>query len=303
MQSIEQDLTSTFHKTVDLVRDDASDCSDLIDKGIDFPEFAMSYDEELGMVANMEAKNNSNHNKVAQLELNSNFNLIFSNWGPVFNYRDEMDQEFSSSFSYYTDEHCYSQNTNYSNYSLGGLDLIAPKPPTEDSSPVVISPNSIFVPRGSRFFVIKSYNESDVRSSFSHKVWSSTDLGNKRLNKAFKSKQISERILLFFSVNGSGKFCGVAEMCSELSNKAETGKETSSIWLETRWKGQFSVQWIVVKDILNSKVKHLKVPLNDWKPVTNSRDTQELPFDIGTEMIQIFKKTYSNSSFLQNMLL
>lgn len=40
------------------------------------------------------------------------------------------------------------------------------------------------VPPNSKFFVIKSYNILDVTSSFTHNIWTSTDLGNKRLNKA-----------------------------------------------------------------------------------------------------------------------
>ena len=63
-----------------------------------------------------------------------------------------------------------------------------------------------------RFFVIKSYTEDDVHKSLKYEIWSSTDPGNKRLDKAFKETAGRGPIYLFFSVNASGHFCGMAEM-------------------------------------------------------------------------------------------
>ena len=44
------------------------------------------------------------------------------------------------------------------------------------------------------------------------KVWSSTKEGNEKLNTAFLDSTLKGNypIFLFFSVNQSGKFCGVA---------------------------------------------------------------------------------------------
>ena len=52
-----------------------------------------------------------------------------------------------------------------------------------------------------RFFVIKSYTEDDVHKSLKYEIWSSTDPGNKRLDKAFKETSGRSPIYLFFSVN------------------------------------------------------------------------------------------------------
>lgn len=41
-------------------------------------------------------------------------------------------------------------------------------------------------PPYARFFVIKSYTEDDVQKSLKHEVWSSTVLGNKRLDNAYR---------------------------------------------------------------------------------------------------------------------
>lgn len=49
--------------------------------------------------------------------------------------------------------------------------------------------------------MIKSYTEDDVHKSLKYEIWSSTDPGNKRLDKAFKETAGRGPIYLFFSVN------------------------------------------------------------------------------------------------------
>ncbi len=73
-------------------------------------------------------------------------------------------------------------------------------------------------PQFARFFVIKSYTEDDVHKSLKYEIWSSTDPGNKRLDKAFKDTAGRGPIYLFFSVNASGHFCGMAEMLTPVSD-------------------------------------------------------------------------------------
>ena len=52
-----------------------------------------------------------------------------------------------------------------------------------------------------RYFVIKSFTEDDVQKSLKHEIWSSTNFGNQRLDKAFNEAR--GPVYLFFSVNGS----------------------------------------------------------------------------------------------------
>lgn len=56
-------------------------------------------------------------------------------------------------------------------------------------------------PTFARYFVIKSFTEDDVHKSLKYEIWSSTDPGNKRLDKAFKETAGRGPIYLFFSVN------------------------------------------------------------------------------------------------------
>lgn len=136
-----------------------------------------------------------------------------------------------------------------------------------------------------RFFVIKSYSGMDVDASIANNIWASTNLGNKRLNRAFEEvRAVRGKIFLFFLVNCSGRFCGVVEMKNNIDFT-----RTSDVWVEkSRWKGVFPVEWLMIKDVPNRHFQHLKNPLNESKSVTNSRDTQELPFDIGVSMLKIF---------------
>ena len=52
--------------------------------------------------------------------------------------------------------------------------------------------------------------------------------------------------------------------------------KTLDYWQQDKWVGGFPVKWHIVKDVPNSILKHITLENNDNKPVTNSRDTQEV---------------------------
>ncbi|KAI8807110.1 YT521-B-like domain-containing protein [Cladochytrium replicatum] len=151
-------------------------------------------------------------------------------------------------------------------------------------------------PPNARYFVIKSYTEDDVHKSLKYGIWASTEIGNRRLNQAYLESHTSGPVYLFYSVNASGHFCGIAEM--------QTGVDwdtSSQVWAqEGKWKGTFEVRWIFVKDIPNAVLRHLRVVNNENKPVTNSRDTQELMPDVGREMLRIFSEFKSRTCILDD---
>lgn len=139
------------------------------------------------------------------------------------------------------------------------------------------------VPKGARFFVIKSYSEDDVHRSIKYKIWCSTEHGNRRLDQAYREREGKGPVYLFFSVNGSGHFCGMAEMTSPVDYDSK-----SSVWSQDKWKGKFEVNWIYVKDVPNSQLRNIRLENNENKPVTNSRDTQEVPFEKGKQVLRVF---------------
>ena len=141
-----------------------------------------------------------------------------------------------------------------------------------------------------RFFVIKSYAEDDIHRSIKYSIWTSTEHGNRRLDQAFREQKGKGHVYLLFSVNGSGHFCGVAEMTSEVDFSTVTG-----VWAQDKWKGRFDVKWIYVKDVPNNQLRHIRLENNENKPVTNSRDTQEVPLPKAKQVMKIFH-TYQHTT-------
>ncbi|CAK7326267.1 unnamed protein product [Dovyalis caffra] len=155
-----------------------------------------------------------------------------------------------------------------------------------------------------KFFVIKSYSEDDVHKSIKYNVWSSTPHGNKKLQSAFEDAQKLAAgrprgcpIFLFFSVNASGQFCGVAEMGSPVNFHRDM-----DFWQQDKWNGSFLVKWHIIKDIPNSSLRHIILENNENKPVTNSRDTQEIMHKQGLEMLKIFKNHRPKTSILDDFI-
>lgn len=149
-----------------------------------------------------------------------------------------------------------------------------------------------------KFFVIKSYSEDDVHKSVKYGVWASTLNGNKKLDAAYKEakeKADSCPVFLFFSVNTSGQFVGVAEMVGPVDfNK------TLEYWQQDKWTGCFPLKWHIVKDVPNNILKHIILENNENKPVTNSRDTQEVKLEQGIEMLKLFKSHVNKTSILED---
>ncbi|KAL2552649.1 putative high-glucose-regulated protein [Forsythia ovata] len=121
-------------------------------------------------------------------------------------------------------------------------------------------------------------NEDDVHESIKYNVWSSTPNGNKKLNNAYEDAQriaaADSRgcpIFIFFSVNTSGQFCGVAEMTGPVDFHKDMDFRQ-----QDKWSGRFPVKWHMIKNVPNPNFKHIILENNENKLVTNSRDTQEL---------------------------
>lgn len=144
-----------------------------------------------------------------------------------------------------------------------------------------------------RFFVIKSYSEDDIHRSIKYNIWCSTEHGNKRLDQAFHEREKEGgAVYLFYSVNGSGHFCGMAQMISNVDYSSN-----SSVWAQNKWKGSFKVRWIYVKDVPNPQLRAIRLENNENKPVTNSRDTQEVPNAKGEQVWRIIH-SYQHSTSL-----
>jgi len=152
--------------------------------------------------------------------------------------------------------------------------------------------------KDAKFFVIKSFEEENVYKAVKFGIWTSTQNGNQILNHAYnEAKYKNIPIYLFYSVNGSHRFIGVAEMISEVNynEKVTHFKQT------TKWKGIFKIRWVFLKDIQNKKFEHILVPSNggELKIFSHSKDAQEIPFINGIEVLKIFNSTKEYTSILQ----
>jgi hypothetical protein len=131
-----------------------------------------------------------------------------------------------------------------------------------------------------RFFIIKSSNRDNINTSKLHNEWATTIANQKKLNDAFLQKDV----VLIFSVNKSGFFQGYAVMTSLISNKV------SSLWnndYSVKLGGTFSIQWLIECEMPFNYVKNLTNPLNNYEPVVKSRDTQEIPKEIGIQICHL----------------
>ncbi|KAH7681469.1 YTH domain-containing protein [Dioscorea alata] len=152
------------------------------------------------------------------------------------------------------------------------------------------------------FFMIKSYCEDNIHKSIKYSVWSSTPYGNKKLEDAYQNAEAESRvngkicpIFLFFSVNSSGQFVGVAEMVGPVDFK-----KNLDFWQQNGRGGFFPVKWHIIKDIPNRHFKNITLENNDNKVVTFSRDTQEIGLPQGLNMLNIMKAYPLTSSILDD---
>uniref|UniRef100_A0A3P9N069 YTH domain-containing family protein n=1 Tax=Poecilia reticulata TaxID=8081 RepID=A0A3P9N069_POERE len=149
--------------------------------------------------------------------------------------------------------------------------------------------------KNGRVFIIKSYSEDDIHRSIKYSIWCSTEHGNKRLDAAYRAMTAKGPVYLLFSVNGSGHFCGVAEMRSPVDYGTSAG-----VWAQDKWKGKFDVNWLFVKDVPNSQLRHIRLENNDNKPVTNSRDTQEVPLEKAKQVLKIIAQYKHTTSIFDD---
>ena len=151
----------------------------------------------------------------------------------------------------------------------------------------------------SSFYVIKSFSEEDVHKSIKYNVWSSSKTGNLTLTNSFNlTKEKNGYVYLFFSCNGSGRFVGVARMKTPCDND-----KSFEYWTQDqKWMGLFEVEWMFIKDVPFKEFKDIIITMKDGetKPISNSRDVQEIPFDAAKKMMEIFENFQNTNTILEH---
>ncbi|KAL5993333.1 YTH domain-containing protein [Asimina triloba] len=100
-----------------------------------------------------------------------------------------------------------------------------------------------------------------------------------------------------FFVNGSGQFIGLAEMIGQVDFKKNMDFWQYDNW----WDGFFPLKWHMIKDIPNNRFYHIVLENNENRSVIRSRDTQEIRFPQGSEMLRIFKNYPEKTSLLDDL--
>lgn len=172
---------------------------------------------------------------------------------------------------------------------------------------VELNRSSYLIPPGSRFFVIKSFNIKNVCLAIQHRVWSSTRKGNIRLEESYKNMPKGSKIYLFFSINKSGRFCGIAEMVSSIIENDPRNNIWETHTKSYRFPNLFRIHWLCIKDIEAKILGHLRWTLNDnygtIQSISHCRDVEAIPEAVGITLIQIFLATDSSSSLLSSPIL
>ena len=151
----------------------------------------------------------------------------------------------------------------------------------------------------SKFFIIKSFSEEDVHKAIKYGVWSSSKNGNLTLSNAFQiTKEKNGNVFLFYSCNGSGRYVGIACMktaCDE--------SRTFEFWTQdNKWTGLFDVEWLFIKDVPFKEFKDIIITMKDGeiKPISNARDTQEVPFEQAKIMVEKIAKYQNSNTILEH---
>jgi len=134
--------------------------------------------------------------------------------------------------------------------------------------------------KDSQFFIIKCANEKNLEISQKNEEWATTTFNQDKLDKAYKS---CTNVILFFSVNKSTRFQGMAKMVSGLTNRVSREWQTEGV----RLGYSFKVKWIVTSNMLFANIGTLKA-LNG-ESIRKARDTTEIGPDVG---IQIALRIY-----------
>ena len=155
------------------------------------------------------------------------------------------------------------------------------------------------VDSNSKYFVIKSFSEEDVHKSIKYGVWSSSKNGNLTLTNAYNiTKEKNGNVYLFFSCNGSGRFTGICRM----KTPCDENKHFEFWTQDNKWPGLFDVEWLFIKDVPFKEFKDIIITMKDGeiKPISNSRDTQEIPFEQAKIMIERISKYQNSNTILEH---
>ena len=79
--------------------------------------------------------------------------------------------------------------------------------------------------------------------------------------------------------------------------------KTFGLWTQDgKWPGLFDVEWLFIKDVPFKEFKNIIITMKDGevKPISNSRDTQEIPYEQAKIMIQKIAEYQNTNTILEH---
>ncbi|KAK3316214.1 YT521-B-like domain-containing protein [Apodospora peruviana] len=135
-------------------------------------------------------------------------------------------------------------------------------------------------PGETRFFMVKSFNEDNVRKCMEDGVWATQTKNGQVLTSAFAN---CKNVILFFSINKSRAFQGYARMKTAPSPDTPRPKWMNSIHWDT--SPPFRVEWLSRVPVEFFRIGHLKNSYNENQPVLVGKDGQEIEEECGRQLL------------------
>ena len=138
-------------------------------------------------------------------------------------------------------------------------------------------------PPDTRYFHIRSWNHENVWAALQDCTWVTQKTNERLFIEAFEQ---SRRVILFFSVNNSKAFQGVAEMGSI---PGAAGLPNPAWRSRLHWPATdaFALIWRLKQDVPHDTVRHLRNPLNENLPAHVGTDGLEIETRVGEQMLSI----------------
>nr|CAD7194903.1 unnamed protein product [Timema douglasi] len=167
--------------------------------------------------------------------------------------------------------------------SVKSVDSQTSSPTPSHTSPVTSEGTQATTTTAPRYFVIKAGSLKAIETSLNKGVWAFTPNTERKLIRLFKE---GKRVVLVFSVQGSGHFQGFAHLSGD---KAQPLDPTSDL-TGPNLSAPLPVEWVKRANIPFQATRHLLNPYNENRRVQTSRDGQEIEPSIGETLCNLWDK-------------
>nr|CAD7588004.1 unnamed protein product [Timema genevievae] len=167
--------------------------------------------------------------------------------------------------------------------SVKSVDSQTSSPTPSHTSPVTSEGTQATATTAPRYFVIKAGSLKAIETSLNRGVWAFTPNTERKLIRLFKE---GKRVVLVFSVQGSGHFQGFAHLSGD---KAQPLDPTSDL-TGPNLSAPLPVEWVKRANIPFQATRHLLNPYNENRRVQTSRDGQEIEPSVGETLCNLWDK-------------